>query len=148
MQFTFNRIVSYALCALNRLAHAMPGEPPLTAARIAAECGMPEAVLRKALQPLSRAGFVTGTRGAGYVLGPRGRIGTVLDVVTALHALELGGSGCFVKEGPCVAEDACPIRGACQEVRSVLRKGLAAIPLASLPADGQGIPFCFRESAA
>ena len=148
MQLTFDKATSYALCALNRLAHALPGEPSLTAARIATECGMPEAVLRKVLQPLGRTGFVAGTRGMGYVLGSRGRSGSVLDVVVALNAMEPEGSGCFVKEGPCLAEDTCPIRGACQAIRSVLRQRLGAIPLASLPADGQGVPFCFREPSA
>ncbi len=148
VQFTFDKATSYALCALNRLAHAVPGVPPLTAARIAAECGMPEAVLRKVLHSLGRTGFVAGTRGMGYVLGSRGRSGSVLDVVEALNAMAPGDSGCFVKEGPCLSEDSCPIRHACQEVRAVLRQRLGAIPLSSLPADGQGVPFCFRESAA
>ena len=86
MQLTVDKTTSYALCALNRLAHAVAGEPPLTAARIAAECGMPEAVLRKALQSMGRAGFVAGTRGAGYVLGTAAKLVVRFTVAPGLGA--------------------------------------------------------------
>ena len=148
MQLSFDKVTSYALCALNRLAHASAGEGPLTASRIATECEVPEAVLRKALLALGHAGFVAGTRGVGYILGPRARQGSVLDVTDALNAMGPGGRGCFVKEGPCPSEDTCPIRSVCGEIRDSLRRRLAAIPLASLPSDGRGFPFCFRKSAA
>lgn len=147
MRLGLDRVTSYALCAMNRLVHASAAEGWMPVGRIAAECALPEAVLRKVLTRLSHAGLVTGTQGKGYALAPRGRDATVLDVLRAMNGTDLDREGCFVQEGPCVFEERCPLRAACLQVRDFLRKRFAEIPVAAMPADPAGIPICFRQTA-
>ncbi len=147
MRLGFDKVTAYALNAMNRLVHARPEGGWIPVGQIAAECELPEAVLRKVLTRLAHAGLVTGTQGKGYTVAARGRNATILDVLRAMDGSELDREGCFTREGPCEFEARCPLRAACGEIRGFLRERLGAIPLAGMPVDPAGIPICFRQPA-
>lgn len=132
MRLDFDRQTAYALAAVNWLSR-LPAGSSATAHGIASSCGLPEAVLRKVLMQLSRAGIVTGSQGKGFVLGPRGRGCSVLGILEALDGFSLSGGRCLVHEKDCPQPETCPLKEASTLIREQIRGNLERIAVSELP---------------
>ncbi|MBI4230969.1 MAG: Rrf2 family transcriptional regulator [Planctomycetes bacterium] len=146
MDLTLHREGSYAVCVAARLTGLRAGDRRLSAAEIAQECNIPQAILRKTALHLARGGVIEGTRGCGYRLPPEGAPATLLDVIRPFDGACLERDGCFAKDGACPVSEVCPARALARRIRGDLRDGLAGIPVGALPLDARGIPHCFQAT--
>ena len=102
------RETDYALRALARLALA-EGNMPVS--KLAESEDIPTVFLRKIMQRLQKAGFVTSRQGAlgGYKLVVAPEELTMLSVVEAVQG-PVAVNACFTEEGICARIDWCPFR--------------------------------------
>lgn len=119
----------------------LPQGASATAHEIAFACRLPEAVLRKVLMHLARAGIVTGAQGKGFILGPRGSGCSVLAILDALEGFSVAGPECLVHARDCTAPDDCPLKEASSQIREQIRGSLQQIIVSDLPiSKGKALP--------
>lgn len=131
-----NKSTRYALHAALELALA--GDRPVTTAEVAARYDIPENVVAKVLQQMTRAGLVRGVRGVGggYLLTRPTAAVSVQDVIDAFEPSPPPDS-CMLREEwgalcPGERDPACRLRSLFQEVDETVRATLESVTLATL----------------
>lgn len=131
-----NKSTRYALHAA--LEMALAGDRPVTTAEVAARYDIPENVVAKVLQQMTRAGLVRGQRGVGggYVLTRRAADISVQAVIDAFEPTPPPDS-CMLREEwgaacPGERDPACRLRSLFQEVDETVRATLQSVTLATL----------------
>lgn len=135
-----NKSTRYALHAALELALA--GDRPVTTAEIAERYQIPENVVAKVLQQLTRLGLVRGVRGVGggYHLNRPAAEVSVQDLIDVFEPSPPPDS-CMLREEwgaqcPGERDPACRLRHLFQEVDETVRATLSSVSLATLTASG------------
>jgi Rrf2 family iron-sulfur cluster assembly transcriptional regulator len=131
------RNTDYALRAMAHLARLDAGTVASAGVVSGAE-GVPEPLLRKLLQRLSRAGLVASVRGirGGFRLArPAGSI-TVLDVVETIQG-KLAVNRCFLGAKRCPNQGGCALSRKLAGVQDHLKELFAGLSLADLAGESR-----------
>ena len=110
----------YALRCLTILAEA-PGKAVVSVRSLAEQEDIPEDLLHKVMQALTRGKLVRATRGriGGFRLAKPANKITVLDVLKALQG-PFAVSRCFLSNYRCVRQDTCWLRNKLQSIQDDL----------------------------
>ena len=130
MQFSVS--IEYAIHGLIYLARA-GSEKTVLLADIAAAVKVPKEYMRKIFQTLTRAGLVTGRRGAGggYRLGRPAEEVTLRDIVEAVEG-SLPVYGCLHLRRQCEIALSCPVQKSFEAAREKMAEVLQGTTLEGL----------------
>ena len=115
--------------ALRVLRHLSCTSHTVSGTDLAAEAGVSTYYLPQIVAPLSRAGWVTATRGpnGGYRLAGSLKEISVLDVINAVEPMET--DRCVLRGAPCPAQEQCAIHTSWVRARDALMEELGAASL-------------------
>lgn len=128
----FTKRSDYGLRAILELARLDRSES-LSASAIAERHGLPVAFVRKILQVLCRAGYITSEVGqqGGYSLARSAREISVLGLLEALEG-DLAPVSCLGLEDDCRFSETCTTQEAWRHINSVLRDSLENVSVQDL----------------
>jgi Rrf2 family protein len=131
-----NKSTRYALHAA--LEMALAADQPVTTAEVAERYAIPENVLAKVMQQMTRVGLVRGARGVGggYRLARAAGEVSVQDIIDVFEPSPPADS-CMLREEwgaacPGEREPACRLRSLFHEVDETVRATLGSVSLATL----------------
>ena len=129
------KISEAASLALHTMQHlAATDGRSVTTHELADALHASEAHLSKVLQRLGKVGLAQSTRGpkGGFVLGPKGRDITLLEVYEAIDG-PLATAGCLLGHPVCRGENYCMLGGLVSALNRQVKDYLKGATLASLP---------------
>lgn len=106
----YGNMAATAVAAMSALAESFDRSEPLSSLQIAESRNLSQALIAKVLTMLSRAGFVTGTRGpgGGYRLQKHPSEITIFEVVELFEG-HRDTNACPFGPGWCLVESPCPL---------------------------------------
>jgi Rrf2 family protein len=134
MRLAITRATDLALRSLRALAST---SRRVKSRELAAVIGSSPGFTTQVLAPLVHAGWVLAAPGptGGYSLAPRGRAGTLLELIELLEGPVIDGR-CVLEDGACPAPTPCELHDAWAKAREALIETLGAAPAVQAPKAG------------